>query len=65
MSVAQGCELRARIGEAPASAHSSALQDTIADIRRHSDFIDEDRMLEPDLRELTGAVQQQQIRVCA
>ena len=64
MAVAQAAELRVRIGEFHAEQHSAKLHQTISDIRKLSPFIDEDRMLEFELRDLTLAIQEQRIRVC-
>lgn len=64
MSVAQATELRGRSGELDSATYSAELRDTLQDIRAHSAFIDEDRMLEHELRALTEAVQQQQVRAC-
>lgn len=60
MAVAQAYELRVSAGDIVSATHAPALSQTVAEVRRFSSFISEDRMLEMELRDLMTAIQQRQ-----
>lgn len=59
MACAQAFELRQRSGELTRSGFNPELADMVKLVRELTAFIDEDRMLEPDLRNLTQSIQAQ------
>ncbi len=63
MAVTQGCELCARNGDLSLAEHAPAIAELEQRLRALSEFVDEDRPLEADLRRVLAAVQAQHFPV--